>query len=55
MRRQGMIDDASHRTGSARSDGSVLRKRSPNPRCGLSLCLRPGDVKERKPMREPGV
>jgi hypothetical protein len=44
-----------HRTGSARSVGNVLRERSPDPRCGLGLCLQPCDFKERRPMREPGV
>lgn len=44
-----------HRTGSARSAGNVLRERSPDPCCGLGLCLRPCDFKERRPMREPGV
>ena len=44
-----------HRTGSARSVGNVLRKGSPDPRCGLGLCLRLCDFEERRPMREPGV
>ena len=43
------------RAGSARSVQGVLRMRSPNPSYELGLCPRSGDVKEREPMREPGV
>lgn len=43
------------RAGSARSVRGVLRTRSPNPSYELGLCPRSGDIKEREPMREPGV
>ena len=43
------------RAGSAGGVRGVLRMRSPDPNYELCLCPRSGDVKEREPMREPGV
>lgn len=47
--------DDKRRAGSAGSVRGVLRMRGPDPSYELGLCPRSGDVKEREPMREPGV